>query len=167
MHSRTIATIVASLLVGLIACGSVAIHLTLSAAMALPAPADVPPGFTRPAPDTALTAVLPAFTTPPAQASRPHPPTVDSLRQLLAHAHARFAPHSAEVTNEMIPLLARIIQVLNARSSLVVHMEITDPDAALARARARTINEVLRLNVTNPGNLHLTGLEGSPGTRVY
>ena len=67
----------------------------------------------------------------------------------------------------MIPYLAEIISTVNQNEELVFRIEISEPDAALARRRAQTLNDVLRLNVLNPSKLRIVGNQGPHSARVY
>lgn len=170
MHSRAILLLSALALVLLIIFGSVLLHRTVASA------ATEAPASERPVPHPA--AALAAQTGTPVTADRVAPPppapptgagtraTADTLQWLLTRVHVLFEPYSADVTNEMIPYLADLITVLNQRDDLHYRLHIYEPDATLARRRAQTLDDVLRLNVLTPARLEITGQEGSHGTHV-
>lgn len=92
--------------------------------------------------------------------------SVDSVRALLREVHVKFEPEGSGVSNAMIPYLAEMITVINQHAHLVYRIEIHEPDAALARRRAQTLNDVLRLNVLEPSKLRIVGRQGLHSTQV-
>lgn len=172
MHSRTIAALTIIAQVVLILAGSMLLQQTDARATVGPA---------EHAPARAADAPLPRLALPAAVGAAPaaNPGTgsgaanaatqaaADSLQWLLTRIHVLFEPYSAEVTNEMIPYLADVITLINQRDDFQYRLEVNEPDAELARQRARTLNDVLRLNVLQPANLQITGAEGLHGVRAY
>lgn len=90
----------------------------------------------------------------------------DSLATLLRKVHQGFDPEGAVVNNAMIPYLAEMITVVNQHDHLHYLIEIVEPDGALARRRAQTLNDVLRLNVLQPSKLHIVGRQGAHAAHV-
>lgn len=86
--------------------------------------------------------------------------TADTLEKLLRRVHMNFEPEGAGVRTEMIPFLADMISVINQHEHLVFRIVIVEPDAWLAERRVETLNDVLRLNVLTPANVHITGRQG-------
>lgn len=90
----------------------------------------------------------------------------DSLEVLLRRVHVMFEPDGSGVSNSMIPYLADMITLMNQHDHLIYRVEIVEPDASLARRRAQTLNDVLRLNILEPSKLRILGREGSHAARV-
>lgn len=86
--------------------------------------------------------------------------SADSLEILLRQVHLMFEPEGSGVSNAMIPYLAEMITVINQFDHLVYRIDILEPDASLARRRAQTLNDVLRLNVLEPSKLRIVGRQG-------
>ena len=86
--------------------------------------------------------------------------SADSLEILLRQVHLMFEPEGSGVSNAMIPYLAEMITIINQFDHLVYRIDILEPDASLARRRAQTLNDVLRLNVLEPSKLRIVGRQG-------
>lgn len=86
--------------------------------------------------------------------------SADSLEILLRQVHVMFEPEGSGVSNAMIPYLAEMITIINQFDHLVYRIDIVEPDASLARRRAQTLNDVLRLNVLEPSKLRIVGRQG-------
>ena len=184
MHSRAVLFISVFVLAGLLIVGSVAIHLT--AASASPN-SPMPPGTMDSrtesasgetsgnaslassgrsiAVDSPRTDVIGA-NDEERQLSARERSTADSLEVLLRQVHSMFEPEGADVSNAMIPFLAEMIMVVNQSDRLLYSIEIVEPDAALARRRAETLNDVFRLNVLQPSKLRIFGRQGRHGALV-
>ncbi len=165
MHSRAILFLSLFALVCLALAGSIALHLTSASASANDAASDLalqsPSGspnleFFR---DTSEPGSVDAGVSV-AELSAAEQSSADSLQTLLRQVHIMFEPESASVSNVMIPYIAEMITVINQHDHLVYRIELLEPDAALARRRAQTLNDVLRLNVLDPSKLRIVGRQG-------
>lgn len=92
--------------------------------------------------------------------------TADKLEELLRQVHMNFEPDGAGVRTEMISYLADMISIINQHEHLVYRIVIVEPDAELAALRVETLNDVLKLNVLVPGNVHISGRQGYRDARV-
>ncbi len=92
--------------------------------------------------------------------------SADTLEMLLQRVHGMFEPQGSEVRSAMIPYLAEMIAIVNQYEDVIYRVEILDRDVGLAQSRARTLNDVLRLNVVDPSKLQIAGREGSRAVRV-
>ena len=167
MHSRAILLLCLLSLGFLIVVGSVAMHLTAAVAQG---PADLGRSVTtEPRPGE-----VPESTQVPASAestarplTAPELALAHSLELLMQRIYELFEYGGSGVSNAMIPYLAEMISTINQNEELVYRIEISEPDAALARRRAQTLNDVLRLNVLHPSKLRIVGIQGPESARVY
>ena len=167
MQSRAILLLGVFALVCLVVFGSLALHLT-SAVARPPYPEDAP-GSTPASRPRSINPFESRTETPePAEpVSATEMATADTLEILLRRVQELFEYDDAGVSNAMIPHLAEMITIVNQNEELVYRLEITEPDGSLARRRAQTLNDVLRLNVLQPSNLRIIGKEGSHAAGVY
>lgn len=163
MHSRSILIAGVFALVCLLVAGSLALHLTAAhaggqgvSASTAAEPRERTDGPLRAAPAPARGGV----------ADR-QMPFETRLQFLLESVHVSFERTDAGVNDVMIPYLADMITLINQHDEFVYRIEITDPDAALARRRAQTLNDVLRMNVVRPSGLHIAGSPGPPAARLH
>lgn len=179
MHSRAIVILSLFALACIIVIGSVAIRFTSASASSDGPTADVPemrqeePHATpaqrlsdgglsdavRKHPDA-----LPGSTS--GNLSPREIASADTLEMLLQRVHGMFEPQGSEVRSAMIPYLAEMITIVNQYEDVVYRVEILDRDVGLAQSRARTLSDVLRLNVVDPSKLQIAGREGSRAVRV-
>jgi hypothetical protein len=172
LHSGTIAFFAVGTLAVLIILGSLALQLATAEGEAEPAASAVKPGSATirlPAAGyaTDVVAVPDSLAAGLVGTLQADPALSDTLQWLLTRVHVLFEPYSADVNAEMIPYLADIITVVNQRDNLLYRLEIYEPDVVLARRRAQTLNDVLRLNVLEPAALQITGQEGSHTILVH
>lgn len=92
--------------------------------------------------------------------------SADTLEAMLGRVHRLFGNAGSVVSDDMIPHLAEMITVINQYDHLVYRVEIVERDVVLAEERARTLNDVLRLNVLEPSQLQIIGRAGLPASRV-
>ena len=165
MQSRAILLLGVFALVCLVVFGSLALHLTT--AVARPPSADDAYGApTLPHSQNPFES-RPVEPEAAAPVSAMEAAAADTLEMLLSRVHDLFEYDDAGVSNAMIPHLAGMITIVNQNEELVYRLEISEPDGSLARRRAQTLNDVLRLNVLQPSNLRIIGKEGSHSAGVY
>ena len=167
MHSRAILLLCLFSLGCLVIVGSVALHLTSAIAQG-------PTSLGRSVSAHAMSDSKHASNLPPAvtdSAARPltapELALAQSLEVLIERAYELFEYGGSGVSNAMIPYLAEMISTVNQNEELVYRIEISEPDAALARRRAQTLSDVLRLNVLHPSKLRIVGNQGPESARVY
>jgi hypothetical protein len=168
MHSRAILLLTLFSFGCLLVIGSIALQLTSASAQG-------PVGLTRSIadqkkkkdkePSSTLPKTAPDSTERPLSAMERA--LAGSLDLLMKRTYDQFEYGDAGVSDAMIPYLAEIISTVNQNEELVFRIEISEPDAALARRRAQTLNDVLRLNVLNPSKLRIVGNQGPHLARVY
>lgn len=167
MHSRAVLFLSLFAFAGLVVAGSIALHLTSASAAAGEGVVNSRSGDNIDAASDSSS--NPAFFGDPYRPGIPEAATelsarerssADSLETLLRQVHVMFEPEGAGVSNAMIPFLAEMITIINQHDHLLYRIEIHEPDAALAQARVQTLNDVLRLNVSEPSNLLILGQQG-------
>lgn len=168
MHSRAVLFLSLFTFAGLVVVGSIALHLTSASAATedgvershaeddIDAASGTNLAFFR---DTSRSGASDADEVSTDLSARERS-SADSLETLLRRVHVMFEPEGAGVSNAMIPYLAEMITIINQHDHLVYRIEILEPDAALARRRAQTLNDVLRLNVLEPSHLRIVGRQG-------
>lgn len=89
-------------------------------------------------------------------------PSRDSLQTLFTHLQQQFRTDSGNVEPHMISSIQRLVSVVNSVQDTVFVVDLFESSGELARSRATSLGNMLRLHGLRTGALRITGYPGRP-----